>query len=1677
MLRRCTRHLQVLYRRQGQIRLKSNQVSKLYTPLSRRIEHVLPVISTARTQVASIHFTNPLFEEQDVMTPSFPDSVSEGDVKLDKKVGDAVAADEVVLEIETDKTAIPVMAPVHGIIKELYVKDGDTVKAGQKLFRIEITGEAPKKAAAAPAPEAPKAAPPPPPPPPSASAPPPPPPPPPTTSAPPPPPPPPPRPATPPPASPISSIPVAAIRHAQAIETASVKVPPADYSKEISGTRTEQRVKMNRMRQRIAQRLKDAQNVNAMLTTFNEIDMSNIIAFRKKYLDTFTKKFGVKLGFMSPFVKASANALMDQPVVNAVIDGNEIVYRDYVDISVAVATPKGLVVPVIRNAQNMSYSDIELTMAQLGEKARSGKLTVEEMDGGTFTISNGGVFGSLMGTPIINPPQSAILGMHGVFERPIAVNGQVVIRPMMYIALTYDHRLIDGREAVLFLRKIKEAVLWLTWLQHGNLSARSVRYHTLTECRCEVTAFVIASHLHSVRIKKVDYLLEHKIEDFYIQKKYRTRKIAAIPEKDSRSALERHTARSNKAHSSAAYHLESGKKKTVIKKAKKTTDSALNSSKSVQDESLTKNRSYVTSTPRSNIQKTTSDIYATNKSSTTRKTVNNSKTTSSGISKVKPNNSKDKPISTRESNGTNTLRIKRATSSRLDTNLSVKDTKTRTAKDLPFVNVTVNSPPSKRKDVAKEDFSNIHKSKDVTKDTKERQRQKTRTLDDGEVKVLTPEVVDNNAEMKNLTLKLSAKPKSFFVDLEQPKKVVKEPSKNKSSDEDVSYEDDFESYESDFESYHSEDKSSDASESASDVAESNVRPDIDMNTGTDATKTGNVDEEKMLDSGHFEWNDTRKSDKFVPMDNIDEAVENGCFSGEAKKVSLTDEGFQEMSSSSGVSSMKTIHTDVLERELFVDFQKSKDYKKKRQSLEKFRRRAKDLLGVIKLHEMSYVLFELKPIPYDVYMATFGRSNYVQKYSQTFEDGIAQEVQTEEISYGNKWTQHPVKFSDREVYMSDTRKRRDTSEDLLLRFDFFLNEKSVANENPEGVQSNKYKNNPLRIFFDQKDGVGKDVPVPDEVFESKIKKIDFEPSKLKKFLKKVEGKILNVLSVNSGNQSTSDLTKQSKWSFSKGYKIVLGKGLNQDYLKYRRVSKCLFSDQKSNLLMTVHNKNAKAIVGSKSLACLWDISVANASPIKILVAIDDIALCIFRGNADGIFVSALEDGSIHLWDLSEQATWEDTGEGVTATPDPELDRATKTQTELDREWNLMNSRDNGKNKHSYMLRACAYTSSACAVRDGETSDKIVGLEFVPKPHWKGSRGERGDAIAQASVWTIVQEKSSTGDTGKAFWSKCKLQKTQTINLLDYIQVPALETTKFESQFNLTAAKKRLLSKRNQRRPLKNSNPTTKNADSSSKVASTPRKLGTELPGLTKTSENWESGLLCSTLKIIVYNDTEYYLVGRNCGEILFCTRSIGIVKVRRIVITNASTTITTIESSSQNVPCFLVGTDTGNIHLCSIQTPDGAVQVLMTLDCRSSSTVEEEKIHSDHKGRYVGATMVATTSMDFFDNLNNTQVALKSIGWLTDPCHLVALSADGTISFWDFKKSDIHATYSYKSETNFICFTRSYDKDFMSLGSTSPQLVSRWDISVVRGRCPPGRQCHNIILDVARDFLTSPWICV
>ncbi|XP_002131280.2 dihydrolipoyllysine-residue succinyltransferase component of 2-oxoglutarate dehydrogenase complex, mitochondrial [Ciona intestinalis] len=376
------------------------------------------------------HITAPKFEEVTVNCPPFAESITSGDIVWEKAVGDSVEIDEMVAEIETDKTTIPIPAPSSGVIEELLVEEGATVTPGTPLFKINSDG-----ASAAPQPakeEAPAAAAPPTP---TEPAP---------VST--------PIPDTLPPPPPVPSAPMASKK------VSDVKITPAVAP--VTGSRSEHRVKMNRMRQRISQRLKDSQNTAAMLTTFNEVDMTNIMALRNKHKDAFLKKHGVKLSFMSAFIKASAYGLTDQPVVNAVIDdaSNEIIYRDYVDISIAVSTEKGLVVPVLRNCETMNFLQIEQEMTSIAQKARENKLTVEDMDGGTFTISNGGVFGSMFGTPIINPPQSAILGMHAILDRPVAINGEVKIRPMMYIALTYDHRLIDGREAVTFLRKIKAGV-------------------------------------------------------------------------------------------------------------------------------------------------------------------------------------------------------------------------------------------------------------------------------------------------------------------------------------------------------------------------------------------------------------------------------------------------------------------------------------------------------------------------------------------------------------------------------------------------------------------------------------------------------------------------------------------------------------------------------------------------------------------------------------------------------------------------------------------------------------------------------------------------------------------------------------------------------------------------------------------------------------------------------------------------------------------------------------------------------------------------------------------------------------------------------------------------------------------------------------------------------------------
>lgn len=357
-------------------------------------------------------------EQISVECPSLGDSITEGAIaEWAKKAGDVVAVDDVVAVIETDKISSELRSPHAGTIDELLFEEGDVIEVGSPLYKMTI-GATPSSV---PAPKESGA---------SEKK----------------------------PEEKLESEEKPKLQEKPKETPKPQEKPKKVESVKTPGSRTETRVPMSRMRLRIAERLKESQNVAASLTTFNEIDMTNIIALRSQHKEAFQEKHGVKLGFMSIFVKAAVSALQEFPAVNSIIEGKEIVYRDYVDISVAVATPNGLVVPVLRNCETMSFADVEKNIVQLGKRARDGQLAMEDMVGGTFTISNGGVYGSLFGTPIINMPQSAILGMHGTVDRPVAVNGEVKIRPMMYIALTYDHRIIDGREAVTFLKKIKSAV-------------------------------------------------------------------------------------------------------------------------------------------------------------------------------------------------------------------------------------------------------------------------------------------------------------------------------------------------------------------------------------------------------------------------------------------------------------------------------------------------------------------------------------------------------------------------------------------------------------------------------------------------------------------------------------------------------------------------------------------------------------------------------------------------------------------------------------------------------------------------------------------------------------------------------------------------------------------------------------------------------------------------------------------------------------------------------------------------------------------------------------------------------------------------------------------------------------------------------------------------------------------
>ena len=387
----------------------------------------------------------------EVLVPTLGESITEATLgEWLKQPGDKVAADEPIASLETDKVSVEVPSPVAGVMGQHAVQVGDTVQVGAMIATVEAgDGAAAAAPAAAPVPAAAPA--------PAASA-----------DA---------------PAALSPSVRRAVLEHgvdpatikgtgkdgrltkedvataaATAVKAPAAETPVATPSVAASTGRKEERVRMTRLRQTIARRLKDAQNSAAMLTTFNDVDMSAVIEARAKYKDLFEKKHGVRLGFMGFFVKAACMALKDIPAVNASIEGDEIIYHDYADISVAVSAPNGLVVPVIRDADQLSVAGIEKTIGDFGRRAKDGTLKMDEMKGGTFTISNGGVFGSLMSTPIINPPQSAVLGLHRIEDRPVVRDGQVVVRPMMYLALSYDHRLIDGREAVTFLVALKNAM-------------------------------------------------------------------------------------------------------------------------------------------------------------------------------------------------------------------------------------------------------------------------------------------------------------------------------------------------------------------------------------------------------------------------------------------------------------------------------------------------------------------------------------------------------------------------------------------------------------------------------------------------------------------------------------------------------------------------------------------------------------------------------------------------------------------------------------------------------------------------------------------------------------------------------------------------------------------------------------------------------------------------------------------------------------------------------------------------------------------------------------------------------------------------------------------------------------------------------------------------------------------
>ena len=368
----------------------------------------------------------------EVKVPVLPESVEDAIIAgWHRKPGDTIRRDDNLVDLETDKVVLEVPAPVDGTVKKILAQEGDTVNSNDVIAIIEEGGVEAAQESSAPAEE-----------PPATAA---------STSG----------------DSPRLSPAARRVAEEEKVDPGSVegtgrggRVTKGDVMNFIKGggSRQEERVRMTRLRSRIAERMKDAQNTAAILTSFNEVDLKAVMDLRRKYKEQFIERHGIKLGLMSFFVKACCEALRKHPVVNASMDGDEIVYHNYQDIGIAVSTERGLMVPVIRNAENMGLAEIEQAIAHFAQKARTGSITLEELQGGTFSITNGGVFGSLVSTPLLNPPQSAILGMHTIKERPVVVDGEIVARPMMFLAISYDHRLVDGKDAVQFLVAVKEAL-------------------------------------------------------------------------------------------------------------------------------------------------------------------------------------------------------------------------------------------------------------------------------------------------------------------------------------------------------------------------------------------------------------------------------------------------------------------------------------------------------------------------------------------------------------------------------------------------------------------------------------------------------------------------------------------------------------------------------------------------------------------------------------------------------------------------------------------------------------------------------------------------------------------------------------------------------------------------------------------------------------------------------------------------------------------------------------------------------------------------------------------------------------------------------------------------------------------------------------------------------------------